>query len=153
MQNSYSIEPKYKKCTYEKEEWRNKLKNGKNVVIHITTFYRYGYFSANLSIDEADEIKNKEDEEIVLNNYDDFEMHELNDGCSLEIVIENEYKYNEDEIKEINCLIYCYDEGICYNECDEKEYEFDICEFEENGWKSYECEYGIIGGCFIERNP
>lgn len=152
MQTRYNIDPKYKKSTYEKEEWRNKLKNGKNVVIHIITFYRYGYFSANLSNDEADEIKNKEYEEIVLNNYDDFEMHELNDGCSLEIVIENEYKYSEDEIKEINCLIYCDKGENCGYESGEGN-TFDICVLEDNGWESYECEYGIIGGCFIECNP
>ena len=152
MQTRYNIDPKYKKSTYEKEEWRNKLKNGKNVVIHIITFYRYGYFSANLSIDEADEIKNKEYEEIVLNNYDDFEMHELNDGCSLEIVIENEYKYSEDEIKEINCLIYCDKGETCGYESGEGN-TFDICVLEDNGWESYECEYGIIGGCFIESEP
>ena len=140
----YLIEPKYKKSTYEKEEWHNKLKNGKNVVIHITTFYRCGTFTALLSKNDVKEIEHLEN--VIINNYDDFEMIDMIDGCSMYIEIDNEELYTSDEINEINKLIYCYDESNC--EYDESN--FDIYEFENKGWECYDCEYGINGGCFIE---
>ena len=146
----YFIEPKYKKSTYEKEEWHNKLKNGKNVVIYITSFYRWGTFTAMLSKNDVKEIEDLEN--VIINNYDDFQMHELNDGCSIEIVIDNEESYSEHEIKEIKNLIYCDpDKGFGYESDDSTT--FDISILEDNGWEPYECEYGIIGGCFIESEP
>ena len=155
MMKEYTIEPKYKKSVYEKEEWYNKLKNGKSVSVYITTYYRYGTFNVKLSNIDKQEITNND--EIILNNYEDFEMEELIDGCSLDIDIANESSYTNDEINEISKLIYCYnnEKGVYdaklegSEEESEEENEFDICEFENNGWEHIESEYGIIGGCII----
>lgn len=155
MMKEYAIEPKYKKSVYEKEEWCNKLKNGKSVSVYITTYYRYGTFNVKLSNIDKQEITNND--EIILNNYEDFEMNELIDGCSLDIDIANESSYTNDEINEISKLIYCYNnEKDVYDaklegseEESEEENEFDICEFENNGWDHIESEHGIIGGCII----
>lgn len=139
MGHTYMIEALHKKSTYETEEWHNILENGKQVILYITTFYRWGSFTANLSKNEVKEII--ELDEIIISNYDNYEMVDLIDGDSLSIKIKDEDSFNSTELDEINKLIYFY----------EGEYsEFDICEFEKNGWDLYECEYGIVGGCYIE---
>ena len=60
--------------------------------------------------------------------------------------------YTKKELAEINHLIYSYN-GVDYTSNEEEEPEFDSYEFEENGWESYDCEYGIIGGCCITDDP
>lgn len=152
MGHTYMLEAKNKKSTYEKEEWHHILKNGKNVIVEITTFYRWGTFTATLTKNELKEIENLDT--VIINYYDDFEMVDMIDGCSAYIEITNENTYTKEELIEIKNLMYCYD-GNKYTsiEDEEDEPEFDICEFEENGWESYDCEYGIVGGCHITDNP
>ena len=80
-------------------------------------------------------------------------MIDLIDGCSMYIEIDEEDTYTKNELLEIKNLMYGYN-GIEYTSCEEdEEPEFDIYEFEKNGWKSYDCEYGIVGGCCITDDP
>jgi hypothetical protein len=150
MGHNYMIEARNKKSTYEKEEWHNKLKNGKNIIVEITTFYRWGTFTATLTKNDIKEIENLD--RVIINNYDDFELIDMIDGCSAYIEITNENTYTKEELIEIKNLMYCYDGNKYTIEDEEEEPEFDICEFEENGWESYDCEYGIDGGCSITDN-
>ena len=150
MSRRYMIEAANKKSSYEKEEWHHTLKNGAKVTVHITTFYRWGAFTAMLSKNEVKEIKKLD--HVIINNYDDFELVELTDGDSYTIEIEEENIYTKKELEEINHLIYSYN-GVDYTSNEEEEPEFDSYEFEENGWESYDCEYGIIGGCCITDDP
>ena len=150
MSRTYMIEAVNKKSSYEKEEWRHTLKNGAKVTVHITTFYRWGTFTATLSKNDIQEIKDLD--QVIINNYDDFELVELTDGDSYTIEIEEENIYTKRELLEIKNLIYGYN-GIEYTSNEEEEEpEFDSYEFEENGWESYNCEYGIIGGCHITKS-
>ena len=48
----YKITPEYKKAIYQEEHWINTLKNGKRVILHATTFFRWGTFEINLTEQE-----------------------------------------------------------------------------------------------------
>ncbi len=152
MDHTYILEATNKKSTYEKEEWHHILKNGAKVIVYITTYYRWGTFTATLTKNELKEIENLDT--VIINNYDDFEMIDMIDGCSMYIEIDEENIYTKKELLEIKNLMYCYN-GTEYTSIEdaEEESEFDICEFEQNGWESYDCEYGIVGGCHITDNP
>ena len=154
MGHTYMLEAVNKKSVYEKEEWCHTLKNGVKVTVYITTYYRWGTFTATLTKNDIQEIEDFDP--VIINNYDDFEMVELIDGCSMYIEIDEEDIYTKEELAEIKNLMYGYN-GNEYTSCEEgeeeEEPEFDIYEFEENGWESYDCEYGIVGGCHITDSP
>ena len=151
MSHAYIIEASSKKSTYEKEEWHHTLKNGVDVTVYITTYYRWGTFTATLTKNDIKEIK--ELDTVIINYYDDFEMINMTDGCSMYIDIDKQDRYTKEELLEIKQLIYCYNGNDYTFEDEEEELEFDICEFEQNGWESYDTEYGIVGGCHITNNP
>ena len=152
----YIIEPNYKKSTYQTEEWVNKLKNGKQVTIHVTSFYRWGIFEISLTEKEKNEILKKET--IEFNDYEEFDMHEMWDGCDLYVEIQNEESYTKEELKEIKCLIYSNQEDKeCESECEseyesecESECEYDECVMYDNGWEEYGTSYGFSTGCVLK---
>ena len=142
----YIIKPDYKKSVYEKEEWYNTLKNGRNVSIIVTSFYRSGSFEITLTEEEKDKIIGKD--EICFDNYD-AEMIEMWDGCDLYVDIEKHDTFSDLEIKEINCLIYCNKDKGCEYESDEGNV-YDIEILENNGWDQYDTTYGFSCGCILE---
>lgn len=157
----YIIEPNYKKSTYQTEEWRNKMENGKEVIIHVTSFYRWGIFEISLTEEEKNEILKKES--IEFDDYDEFEMQEMWDGCDLYIEIQNEEQYTNEEIRKIKCLIYCdQNEGCEYQNKSESESEsesececesnniYDECVMYDNGWEEYDTSYGFSTGCVLK---
>ena len=146
MEKQYIVEPDYKKSVYEKEEWCYKLENGKIVTIFITTFYRWGSFSINLTEDQKFEITSKD--EICFDDYE-AEMIEMWDGCDMYVEIDKEHTYTTDEIKHIKCLIYCDQNVDCqYNVDDGNSFDLDI--LENNGWDIYNTSYGFSCGCILK---
>lgn len=158
----YIIEPNYKKSIYQTEEWVNKLKNGKPVIIHVTSFYRCGTFEICLTEEEKNEILKKET--IEFDDYEEFEMHEMWGGCDLYVEIQNEENFTNHEIKEIKCLIYCNQEdkecdyqnnlesetqGESENECEYNNI-YDESVMYDNGWEEYETSYGFSTGCVLK---
>jgi hypothetical protein len=164
----YIIEPNYKKSTYQTEEWVNKLKNGKPVIIHVTSFYRWGTFEISLTEEEKNEILKKES--IEFDDYEEFEMHEMWDGCDLYVEIQNEENFTNQEIKEIKCLIYCnqedkeckyqnnsesesesksQEESESENECEYNNV-YDECVMCDNGWEEWDTSYGFSTGCVLK---
>jgi len=155
----YIIEPNYKKSTYQTEEWVNKLKNGKPVIIHVTTFYRWGTFEIVLTEKQKEEILKKES--IEFDDYEEFEMHEMWDGCDLYVEIQNEENFTKQEIKEIKCLIYCDKNEECKyqnnsqeesdSECEcENNNIYDECVMYDNGWEEWNTMYGFSTGCTLK---
>ncbi len=144
---TYKITANYKKSTYQEEHWVNKLKNGRYVTLHVTTFFRWGTFEVSLTDQEKKEILEKED--IKLNDYH-CSMEEMWDGCDRYIELQEEDTYSSDEIKEIHRLMYCEDlEDSSY------EYDSDNDEFQEdildaNGWDLDDTIYGFTTGCQLE---
>ena len=98
----YQISAKYKKATYEEEHWFNNI-NGKKVELHVTSYYRWGTFTINLTDSQKEQILKKEN--IVLNDYD-YEFGEMWDGDSRDVEIQNEDQYTEEELKNINDTLY-----------------------------------------------
>ena len=142
----YKIMADYKKSTYQEEHWINKLKNGKMVMIHVTTFFRWGTFEINLTDQEKDKIL--ANEHIILNNYD-FSLEEMWDGCSFYVEINNEKSYSLEEIHEIKCLIYCEDfvnsTNCEYESNNSEDFQEEI--LESNGWDLEDTIYGISTSC------
>jgi len=136
LTKSYKISADYKKSTYQGEYWTNQLKNGKNVELLVTTYFRWGTFTINLTDIQKEEILKRES--IILNEYD-CDFQEMWDGDSQYIEIENESQYSEEELAEINDKIY-EDEDESYDE----EY------LENNGWCLDDTIYGFSTGCVLE---
>ena len=92
---SYKITAKSKKATYEEEHWVNTIDN-KEVKLNVTSYYRWGTFTINLTDSEKEEILKKDD--IVLNDYD-FELEEMWDGDSRCVELQDEDNYSEEQLK------------------------------------------------------
>lgn len=146
LERTHIIKPVFKKSVYEKEEWHNTLKNGRNVSIIVTSFYRSGSFEITLTEEEKDEIIGKD--EICFDNYD-CEMIEIWDGCDLYVDIPKYDTFTDLEIKEIKSLIYC-DKNEDYEYDTDEENSFDIEILENNGWEQYDTSYGFSCGCILE---
>lgn len=132
---SYKITANYKKSTYEEEYWINTI-NGKKVELQVTSYYRWGTFTINLTDVEKKEILKKD--EVVLNDYD-FELEEMWDGDSRYVELLNEDTYTGEELKEINQTLYEDEDEI-----------FDEEHMENNGWYIDDTHYGFSCGCILE---
>lgn len=90
---TYELNPTYKKSVVEVEHWR-----GENGNIDVTICWRWGTWY--VTPQDKDEVKllkkaMKENIELCINNFSDFEMRETWDGCSEDL----EYEGHWDEEK------------------------------------------------------
>lgn len=148
MQESktYKISAAYKKSTYQTEEWRNCLSNGKRVVVEITTFFRHGNFEIELTDKEKEEILKKDN--IIINDYN-ASCNELWDGCDMYQEVRDEDKLTDEERKELHKLMYMNEEepDDYDDECDDM---VDQDLLEANGWSMDDTTYGITCECDLE---
>lgn len=148
---TYEITSDCKKCTWQEEYWTNQLKNGKIVMLRVTTIFRWGTFEINLTDKEKQEIYEKS--LITLNDYE-FSLIEMLDGWHDDIEIQDENNYSAVEIQEINGLIYCEDfqntPDYEYDSDNGDEFQEDV--LESNGWDLDDTIYIISNGCVIKEN-
>ena len=133
----YLIEPEYKKSACEEQIWNNTLKNGKPVSVKVGNLYRWGSFYVELTEREKEELLKKD--QVVLNDYEGFELIEMWDGgCDFWVNIVDEDDFTEEELEEINALLYS-------TEDDEEEHDecYDEEKMEINGWHETDCEYTL----------
>lgn len=142
----YNITASCQKSTYQEEHWINQLKNGKCIILYVTTLFRRGNFEIILNQEERKDILEKKN--IILNDYDFF-MAEMFDGCDFYIEIQDENNYSVEEINEINSLIYCEYEND-YD--DEINYQFDEDILENNNWELEDTIYRFTKGCTLQSN-
>ena len=150
---TYSLTADYKKCTYQIEHWTKDI-NGKKVTLLVYTYFYWGTFEIDLTDKEKEEILKKDS--IILNDYS-VSSHELDSGCDQYEDIENEESYTEEELLEINRLIYrpVEDEDYDSDEDDEECYTSDCDDMntdilEQNGWSMDDTIYGINTNCELE---
>lgn len=134
----YLIEPEYKKSAYEEQIWNNTLKNGKPVSVKVGNVYRWGSFYIELTESEKEDLLKKD--QVLLNDYEDFELLEMWDGgCDFWVNIVDEDDFAEEELEEINALLYSTEDdedgGLGAYPQEEK--------MEINGWHEIDCEYTI----------
>ena len=142
---TYSLTADYKKCTYQTEQWNNVLSNGKHVRFEVTNYFYWGTFEIDLSDKEKEEILKKDS--IILNDYS-VSCPELDSGCADSNEICNEDSYTEEELMEINRLIYRSIEDEEYDS--DEEYSLDTSVLEQNGWSMDDTIYGMDTGCELE---
>ena len=75
----YHLTANYKKSTYQTEQWKNMLSNGKHVTFEITRFFYWGTFEVELTDKEKKEILKKDS--IILNDYTGVSVEMLDSGC------------------------------------------------------------------------
>ena len=130
----YLIEPEYKKSAYDEQIWNNTLKNGKPVSVKVGNLYRWGSFYIELTDIQKEDLLKKES--VLLNDYEEFELIEMWDGgCDFWVDIVDEDDFTEEELKEINALLYSSQEnegglGACPQE---DEGGLGACPQEDNG--------------------
>ena len=133
----YLIEPEYKKSACEEQIWNNTLKNGNPVSVKVGNVYRWGSFYIELTEREKEELLKKD--EILLNEYEGFELIEMWDGgCDFWVNIVDEDDFTEEELEEINALLYSTEDDQ-----DEDDECYDEEKMEINGWHETDCEYTI----------
>ena len=142
----YQIMADYKKSTYETEHWTNQLSNGKIVTFLVTNIFRWGTFEIELTDKEKEEILKKDT--IVLNEYS-VSCQELWDGWLDGEEIQNRDNYTEEELDEIEKLIYWHKDY--YDEYDDGEtYDYNEDILELNGWELDDTIYGFDTKCELE---
>jgi len=158
-QNEYIATPVDGKSSYETEQWSTILKNGKYVMIEITTYFRYGEFTLYLTDTEREHVLSLDN--VVLTDWKG-EFICNNDGYRKYVKIVDKDTYTQDELQEIGTQVHVCgksDHGpdTTINECDD-EADTDIDEgcfydetLEENGWDLYETIYGFQCKCSLER--
>lgn len=148
MAETYKITPTQKKCVYQIEHWVTQTSTSKKVKVLHTVYFRSGEFEIDLTEIEKREILKKE--YIILNDYCAC-ASEMWDSCDVFNEIENWEQYTEDELKEINILLYCFkrDDGT-FDEDDELNY-VDTSRLEENGWDLDDTIYGFDCGCEVKQ--
>ena len=137
----YLIEPTDKKSVYEEQTWTNKLKNGKAVTIKVCNLYRWGEFHITVNEKEKSDLLTKET--ILLNDYEDYKLqYKCDRGYDFWLDIVDEDIYSDDELNEINILI--YKSTGSNDDDDDKLYEYyDEAKMRRNGWDEIECEYAL----------
>ena len=141
----YEMIADYKKSTYQIEQWKNCLKNGKKVRLDVTNYFYSGRFEVELDDKEKEELLKKEI--IIINDIPGASCMSLDSGCDYYDEIYKKDQYSEEELKEINKLLYC-DEDEDYNS--EEEYSLDTDLLEKNGWSMDDTIYGFDTGCELE---
>ena len=140
----YRLTADYKKCTYQIEHWTKDI-NEKKVTLLVYTYFYWGIFEITLTDNEKEEILKKDS--IILNDYC-VSCEELDSGCEQYEDIKNEDSYTEEELLEINRLIYRpIDDEDYYSD---EEYSLDTSVLEQNGWDMDDTIYGMDTGCELE---
>jgi hypothetical protein len=112
----------------------------------VYTYFYWGTFEIELTDKEKEEILKQES--IILNDYSGVSCEELNSGCDQYEEIKNEESYTEEELLEINQLIYRPVEDEDYDsDEDDEEYEYDEDVLRMNGWEMDNTIYGFDTGC------
>ena len=146
---SYSLYPKEDGDIYETEVWSAKLFNGRELILHITT----GYSECDICVefDDDDDSSQKLDDlmkktYITLNDYS-AHIRSLSMPHYYDIKLVDEEHFSEEEIREINKLIY-----------DDDEHDFrlrdviDTFDMEDRWWILDDTVYEIMGKCILEKN-
>ena len=141
QKQQYLIEPKHKKSVCEEQIWKNTLKNGKSVSVKVGNVYRGGEF--HITINETEKAELLKKDIVLINDYEDYELLSMWDGgCDFWVDIVDEDKYSEEELNEINILL--YKSGEEEDDDDEELYEdYDEEIMCNNGWDEFECEYTL----------
>ena len=138
QKQQYLIETKHKKSVCEEQTWTNTLKNGKSVSVKVGNLYRWGHF--HITINETEKADLLKKENVLINDYEDYELISMWDGgCDFWVDIVDEEKYSEEELDEINILLYKSNE----EENDDDDELYDEEKMFDNGWDETECEYTL----------
>lgn len=132
----YTLEPESKKSIYQTEEWV-KFFGEKQVQFNIKTIFYWGSAEIELTKSEKKEILQKK--ELVLNDHG-CSMNKLEDGCYEEGEIYKKEKYTDDEIREIEKVLYR-----------DEEMQIDQDYLEENGWELIDTIYGLTCPCKLTK--
>ena len=136
----YKISSEHKKSAYEEQKWSNTLKNGKEVFVLVVNLYRWAEFF--IDLDEKEKKELMEENSIVVNEYENFELIEMLDGgCDFWVDIVKEDKYTEEELKEINSLLYKWPKDSDSNYYDLEDDGYSEEKMELNNWTEKDCEY------------
>jgi hypothetical protein len=150
--NEYKIYPTHANETYAIAKWTNTISTGKQVTISITTIYRGGEFTMQLT--EEDKYNILMLDKISFEDYQGVCCEELHSGSNEQIEIENIDKYTQSEIDEITESINKND----YHDEEDSPYDYgsdsDCMQLtiglESNGWSSSDTMYGFTCPCNIE---
>ena len=145
----YIISPGYKKSTYEEQKWSNTLSNGKMVFVNVGNLYRWAKFC--IDLDEKEKKELFRENSVVVSDYENFEMLEMTDGgCDFWVDILNEDKYTEEELKEINKLLYIWPKNNIPEYYDQDDDSYCEEKMELNNWTETDCEYVIHSPYILE---
>jgi len=151
----YKIYPTDDNETYAIEKWTNTISSGKRVTISVTTIYRGGEFSMQLT--EEDKYNMLMLDKISFDDYEGVCCEELDGGSGEPIEIENIDTYTQVEIDEITDLMNKNKNND--DDCDDDasyEYGSDsdcvqlTMRLESNGWTMNDTIYGFTCPCNIE---
>lgn len=138
QKQQYLIETKHKKSVCEEQIWKNTLKSGKKVEVKVGNLYRWGHFHITINEKEKADLLKKEN--VLINDYEDYELISMWDGgCDFWVDIVDEDKYSEEELNEINILLYKSNE----EENDDDDELYDEEKMFDNGWDETECKYTL----------
>lgn len=150
----YKIYPTDDNETYAIEKWTNTISSGKQVTISVTTIYRGGEFTMQLT--EEDKYNMLMLDKISFDDYDGVCCEELYDGSGEPIQIENIDNYTPSEIDEITELMNTNKNND--DDDDDASYEYGSdsdcvqlsMRLESNGWTLNDTIYGFTCPCNIE---
>ena len=143
----YHLTANYKKSTYQTEQWKNMLSNGKHVMFEITRFFYWGTFELELTDKEKKEILKKDS--IILNDYAGVSVENLDSECDYSHEIYNKQGFTPEELKEIHRLVFLDpDDKESYDsDCDDADENI----LQKNGWFMDDTIYGMDTGCELEQ--
>ena len=143
----YHLSANYKKSTYQTEQWKNILSNGKHVTFEITRYFYWGTFELELTDKEKKEILKKDS--IILNDYAGVSVESLDSECDYSHDIYNKQGFTPEELKEIHRLVFLDpDDKESY---DSERDEVDENILQKNGWSMDDTIYGMDTGCELEQ--
>lgn len=142
----YHLSANYKKSTYQTEQWKNMLSNGKHVTFEITRFFYWGTFEIELTDKEKKEILKKDS--IILNDYAGVSVESLDSECDYSHDIYNKQGFTPEELKEIHRLVFLDpDDKESYDsDCDDADENI----LQKNGWSMDDTIYGMDTGCELQ---
>ena len=142
----YHLTANYKKSTYQTEQWKNMLSNGKHVTFEITRYFYWGTFELELTDKEKKEILKKDS--IILNDYAGVSVESLDSECDYSHEIYNKQGFTPKELKEIHRLVFLdLDDKESY---DSERDEVDENILQKNGWSIDDTIYGMDTGCELQ---
>jgi len=147
MTTTYEIEPSNKSAIYTIEEWHITTSTGSDVILLYTQCWDYGTFEITVDEDKIDKLITSTP--IIINDNGGC-VNTLEMGWYYEHKIKNVDKYTDEEIKEINRLIYTdIDESGDNDDTDYDEECVDTGRLEDNGWTLEDTIYEVYDGVEI----